>query len=79
MKRGARSGTKRRRRFHIRLAQSVETLLRRRFRLLENPRLVSPCPVEPRVALNCLRLLADGIPLDDLVTDDESEANDGPK
>ena len=75
MKRGARSGTTRRRRFQIRLAQSVETLLRRRLRLLENPRLVCPCPVDPKVTLNCLQPLAAGIPLEDLVTDDEFETN----
>ena len=62
-----RSESKRQRRLLLRLATSVDTLLRLRFRLPLNPNCQHTFPVSPTEARQLLQLLASGVSVEALV------------
>ena len=72
--RGQRSKGKRQRRFLIRLAISLETLLRLKLGYQVRSEIGHSLPVRPSRVINILKLLVSGIPLDDIVSDSDTEA-----
>ena len=72
--RGQRSAKQRGHRFHIRLVQSVDTLVRLRLGLEFKGDIGHSLPVKPSRVVKILEILSSGIPFEDIVSESDTEA-----
>jgi len=73
--RGQRSTKRRNSRFQTRVAVSVDTLLRLRLGLKPHPETKHTLPVRPSRVISILRLLAQQVPFEDILSDSDTEQN----